>query len=275
MSDIEQLRRRVEAAERHFGSIGEQQGKYSARLIHLMDQIEQRAADRESELGRYVGELQALRRDHEQVKAMLQALLGAIETGGGEAIMATLHEMDRKASALVGEGPAGEESFTAMDSPAAEEADLEAAGRDDFQNGFEDVTAETLAAEEAALEPEAETDTEIEPEAEIEAEAEAEIEPDTTADRFEDVTPETLAAEEAEEQALAASTDVIAPEARVELEMETRIVAPAPTTAQSPVAGIIQRIGQLTRELAEQPTPIKAPAPPAEPAVAKQRRAAS
>jgi hypothetical protein len=254
MSDIEQLRRRVEAAERHFGTIGEQQGKYSARLIQLMDQIEQRAAERESELSLYLGELQRLRRDHDQVKSMLQTLLAAIEAGGGDALMAALHEMDRKASALVGEGPVGEAPFAAKE-PSDDEADLEVTGLDDFQNGFEDVTAETLAAEEA------------------EAQGEAEIE--AAPDRFEDVTPETLAAEEAEEQ-VAETGDEILAEAQAGLETETESAAGPSIAAESPVAGIIQRIGQLTRELAEQPMPAKAPrAAPAEPTPTTLRRAAS
>jgi predicted nucleic acid-binding Zn-ribbon protein len=246
MSDLEQLRRRVEAAERHFGSMGEQQGKYSARLVQLMDQIERRAAERESELSHYIGELQHLRRDHDQVKSMLKTLLAAIEAGGGDAVMAALHEMDRKASALVGEVPAGEMPRAARE-PQQDEAALEATGTEDLQNGFEDVAEEVLAAEEA----------ELPGEAEIEAAPE----------RFEDVTPGTLAAEEAQEQTTAVE-DEIFPEAQPAAE------AGAPSaTAESPVAGIIQRIGQLTRELAEQPTPAKTPTAPAEPS--KLRRAAS
>jgi hypothetical protein len=255
MSDIEQLRRRVEAAERHFGTVGEQQGKYSARLIQLMDQIEQRAAERESELSRYLGELQQLRRDHDQVKVMLQTLLSAIEAGGGDALMAALHEMDRKASALVGEGPIGETPFAAKEKESFDDvADLEVTGPEDFRNGFEDVTPETLAAEEA------------------EAQGEAEI--GTAADRFEDVTPETLAAEAAEEQA-AIGEDVIFPEAQTAPGAETETAISLPAAPESPVAGIIQRIGQLTRELAEQPLPAKTSAVPAEPVPAKLRRVAS
>jgi len=254
MSDLEQLRRRVEAAERHFGSIGEQQGKYSARLVQLMDQIERRAAERESELSRYLGELQHLRRDHDQVKSMLKTLLAAIEAGGGDALMTALHEMDRKASALVGEAPVGEMPHAGRE-PQQDEADLAATGTEDFQNGFEDVAEETLAAEEA------------EPAGEVEIEAAGEAEIDAASERFEDVTPETLAAEEAQEQAAIAG-DEIFPEAQPGSEPGAQ-----PATAESPVAGIIQRIGQLTRELAEQPTPAKTPAAPAEPA--KQRRVAS
>ncbi len=258
MSDIEQLRRRVEAAERHFGTIGEQQGKYSARLIQLMDQIEQRGAERETELSSCLGELQQLRRDHDQVKAMLQTLLAAIETGRGDALMGALHEMDRKASALVGEGPAGETPFAAKP-PADEVAEIETAdpapaGIEDFRNGFEDVTAETLASEES--EPQDEAGTE------------------PAQDRFEDVTAETLAAEEVESETIATG-DEIFPEAQGETEPGLEISFTPPGAAQSPVAGIIQRIGQLTRELAEQPTPARAPAAPVEPAAAALRRAAS
>jgi hypothetical protein len=245
MSDIEQLRQRVEAAERHFGTIGEQQGKYSARLIQLMDRIEQRGADREIELSRCLGELQQLRRDHDQVKAMLQTLLRAIEAGGGEALMAALHEMDRKASALVGEGPAGEMPFAAK-GLTDDETDCEVTGLEDFQNGFEDVTLETLSSEE--------TELKIEP----------------TPDRFEDVTPETLVAEEADEQ-VAASEDEIFTEAETVSESTVEIPAETPIVMESPVAGIIQRIGQLTRELADQPLPAKPSVAPAAAAAVKLR----
>jgi chromosome segregation ATPase len=256
MSDIEQLRRRVEAAERHFGTIGEQQGKYSERLIHLMDQIERRGTERESEINRYLDELQQLRRDHEQVKAMLQALLAAIEAGGGDALMSALREMDRKASALVGQGPASEMPFAAK-GLSDEEVDLdgremEIGALDDFQNGFEDVAPDMLATEEF------ETDDETG----IEAIEEG----------FEDVTPETLAAEEAEEAVGAVSDEIVPETAPAEMAIEI----PAQTAAAaSPVAGIIQRIGQLTRELAEQPLPARAPAAPAELSGVELRRIAS
>jgi hypothetical protein len=258
MSDIEQLRRRVEAAERHFGAIGEQQGKYRARLIQLMDQIEQRAEERESELKRCLGELQQLRRDHDQVKAMLQELLTAIETGRGDTLVLAFREMDRKASALVGEGPAGETPFEAKSS-ADEDASFDIPHRvvanvEDFGNGFEDVTPETLASEESEIQ------------------SEAGIEP--ASDRFEDVNAETLAAEDIENETTATG-DEIFPEAEGHSELSLEISFTPPTAAQSPVAGIIQRIGQLTRELAEQPTPRKAPAAPVKPAAVSIRRAAS
>jgi hypothetical protein len=258
MSDIEQLRRRVEAAERHFGALGEQQGKYRARLIQLMDQIEQRAADRESELNRCLSELQQLRRDHDQVKAMLQALLTVIETGRGDVLMVAFREMDRKASALVGEGSVGETPFAAKSS-ADEEPGFDiphrvTAGLEDFRNGFEDVTSETLASEES----ESQDQTGIE----------------AAQDRFEDVSGETLAAEEVEDETIAIG-DEIFPEARGNSKLAPEITFTPPTAAQSPVAGIIQRIGQLTRELAEQPTPPKAPAAPVGPAAITIRRVAS
>ena len=258
MSDIDQLRRRVEAAERHFGAIGEQQGKYRARLIQLMDQIEQRDAERESELNRCLSELQQLRRDHDQVEAMLQALLTVIESGSGDALMVAFGEMDRKASALVGEGPAGETAFAAKSS-ADEDASFDIPHRvtavvEDFRNGFQDVPPETLAAEES------------------EPQGEAAIEP--AQDRFEDVTPETLAAEMVENETIATG-DEISPEAEGHSELSLEISFTPPTAAQSPVAGIIERIGKLTRELAEQPTPPKAPAAPVKPAAVSIRRAAS
>lgn len=215
MSDIEQLQRRVEAAERRFGVLGEQQGKYSARLIQLMDRIEQRAAERERELDACIGELLRLKQDHEQVKTMLHALLAAIEAGGGDALMTALHEMDRKASALVGESPVDAMPAAAPAPAFAPQAPV-VAGGEAFAGQFEDVTAETLVAEEAA---------------EYEAGAGDQI----------------MADGEAEAGLAAGHEQAIEP-------------------AASPVAHIIQRIGQMTRELADQP-PAEAPALTARPQV--------
>jgi hypothetical protein len=125
---------------------------------------------------------------------------------------------------------------------------------EDFGNGFEDVAPETLASEESELQ--------------------GEIGIDPASDRFEDASAATLAAEDVENETTATGDEIFL-EAEGHSELSLDISFTPPTAAQSPVAGIIQRIGQLTRELAEQPTPRKAPAAPVKPPAVSIRRVAS
>jgi len=84
------------------------------------------------------------------------------------------------------------------------------------------------------------------------------------AGQFEDVTAETLVAEEAAEYEAGAGDQIMA-----DGEAEAGLAAgheQAIEPAASPVAHIIQRIGQMTRELADQP-PAEAPALTARPQV--------
>jgi len=149
MSDLSELQQRVERAEQRFGVMGTTQAKASARLIELMDRVERQAAERQQEIDGYLSELTQVRRERDQVKAMLQDLLHAIEAGSEVALSDTLHELDRRAAALV-------------DKSAAATGDNVVP----FTGRFEDVTAAELEAElraetEAASEPVASVTSEV------------------------------------------------------------------------------------------------------------------
>lgn len=86
MSDLEELRQRVEAAEDHFGLIADQQKGYSQRLIALLNVTEQK----DQAIGKLEGE-------NEQLRSMLFSLLQAIEKGDTSN---TLQDMDARISAM-------------------------------------------------------------------------------------------------------------------------------------------------------------------------------
>lgn len=134
MSDLTELQQRVEHAEQRFGALGSQHAKFSARLIELMDQIERQATERQQEIQLYVTEIAQARQERDQVKTMLQDLLHAIEAGSHAVLSDTLHELDRRASAILGAMPVPVSTGTVVP----------------FTGRFEDVSAAELEAETAA-----------------------------------------------------------------------------------------------------------------------------
>jgi hypothetical protein len=89
MSDLEELRTRVEAAEEHFGLIADQQKGYSQRLIALLNITEQK--------DQTIGKLEY---ENEQLRTMLFSLLQSIEKGD---TTNTLQDMDARISAMTSE----------------------------------------------------------------------------------------------------------------------------------------------------------------------------
>ena len=89
MSDLEELRTRVEAAEEHFGLIADQQKGYSQRLIALLNITEQK--------DQTIGKLEY---ENEQLRTMLFSLLQSIEKGD---TTNTLQDMDVRISAMTSE----------------------------------------------------------------------------------------------------------------------------------------------------------------------------
>ncbi|MCZ4280915.1 hypothetical protein O4H49_09020 [Kiloniella laminariae] len=89
MSDLEELRQRVEAAEGRFGLLADQQQGYSKRLIALLNVTEQKDQV-----------IEKLEGENEQLRSMLFSLLQAIESGNTSD---TLHDMDARISAMTGE----------------------------------------------------------------------------------------------------------------------------------------------------------------------------
>jgi len=144
MSDLVDLQQRVEQAEQQFGTLGSQHAKFSARLIELVDQLERQTNERRKEIEVYVNEIAHIRQERDQVKTMLHDLLHAIEVGSHAVLNDTLRELDRRASAILGETP----------TPSASTGTVVP-----FTGHFEDVSAaelaaETVAEEQAAVTPE-------------------------------------------------------------------------------------------------------------------------
>ncbi|RMD63417.1 MAG: hypothetical protein D6826_04990 [Alphaproteobacteria bacterium] len=137
MPGIEELRQRVEEAERRFGLIEEERLRYSERLIGLMNAIETRlqaqnaeierlrreVADREAQIAARAHEMAHHAEENEQLREMLHGLLQAIEAGTRDALMETIQEMDRTVSALV--APAEEEDAAAQAPETRPEAETE------------------------------------------------------------------------------------------------------------------------------------------------------
>ncbi|KLN62203.1 hypothetical protein WH96_01365 [Kiloniella spongiae] len=109
MSDLEELRTRVEAAEEHFGLIADQQKGYSQRLIALLNITEQK--------DQTIGKLEY---ENEQLRTMLFSLLKSIEKGD---TTNTLQDMDVRISAMTSEAVEIEDKSTNADLslPAPEE----------------------------------------------------------------------------------------------------------------------------------------------------------
>ena len=111
MSTIEELRQRVEAAERRFGLIDEQERRYSERLIGLMDALEAAQAEKQAEAEIYQAQIAQLEHENGELRAMLHALLLSVEAGSRDQLSHTLHDLDARLSSLLGRSaPAGAEA---------------------------------------------------------------------------------------------------------------------------------------------------------------------
>ncbi|OUS15781.1 hypothetical protein A9Q97_02800 [Rhodospirillales bacterium 47_12_T64] len=168
MSDLEELRQRVEAAEEHFGLIADQQKGYSQRLIALLNVTEQK----DQAIDKLEGE-------NEQLRTMLFSLLQAIEKGDTSN---TLQDMDVRISAMtnqaadvIDELPAPDLSLPAPEpenSPEPEELSIsdEANGADETENTLPeeddlDIQLDTLEIEQnSEAGDEVESDTQASPE---------------------------------------------------------------------------------------------------------------
>jgi len=183
MTDINNLRERVEAAEQRFGLMDEQQRHYSERVIGLIETIEaQLAAARgeiekqidenrqlgqdlaaaRSEIEQQVGANLRLSQENEELRAMLHSVLRSIEQ---KTHMKTLQDLEARVSALVasagapaprGRGPASDapeacEAEAAGEIPSEPEVVVEAA---DFAAQPDGPTLVVEAAEDAAADAE-------------------------------------------------------------------------------------------------------------------------
>lgn len=99
MSDILELRQRVEAAEEKFGHFAAKQSKYSARLISLVTAVEGAAQKSQQEHEETKLALVTEKAQNEQLRSMLHTLLLAFEQGGDD-IGPVLRDMENMISAL-------------------------------------------------------------------------------------------------------------------------------------------------------------------------------
>lgn len=180
MSDISELRLRVDAAEERFESVGDQQRQYGARLLSLMNAVEGGLSRKQAALEECTAELERVTAENEQLRGMLQSLLQAVESNGEDQLDDTMNSLDAMVTALTG-GAAGAveaqpEETVASGSEAVlveddEEVDTNLAETGEAEIG-EEAPAEALVAAEAQENP-------VEDAAPLEEADTAEVEPET------------------------------------------------------------------------------------------------
>lgn len=155
MSYIEELRQRVESAERRFGLIDEQERRYSERLIGLMNALEAGQEERQAEAAAHRARIADLERENGELRGMLHALLLGVEAGSRDTLAGTLRDLDARLSGLV--RPAQADRETAPDETGGEDAaaDVDAALVDTCvlpDDGAAETQAEEIPAKEVAAE---------------------------------------------------------------------------------------------------------------------------
>jgi len=113
MTDIDTLRQRVEAAERAVGQYNSHDAEYSERLLALFGGIEQRLLEQRDQLRQRDGRIKALEHESRELRAMLHALLLAVEDGGRGRVGIAVGELEKRVSALVGDRRSGAEAVPA------------------------------------------------------------------------------------------------------------------------------------------------------------------
>lgn len=102
MPGLDELRKRVEAAEQQFGLITTQSRKYSDRLTQLVSQMEQAHSEQHKEIAALNARLGQFEQENGQLKAMLLGLLQAMEDGDGSLIDNTVRDMECRIGRLIG-----------------------------------------------------------------------------------------------------------------------------------------------------------------------------
>ncbi|MEZ5670194.1 MAG: hypothetical protein R3F55_22740 [Alphaproteobacteria bacterium] len=113
MSGLDELRKRVEAAEEQFGLIAAQSRTYSERLTGLVSKMELVHTDQQREIAALNGRLGQYEQENGNLKSMLHSLLHAIEAGSQSVMGQTMRDLEGRVGRLMGDKPA----------PAAGDAD--------------------------------------------------------------------------------------------------------------------------------------------------------
>ncbi len=115
MPGLDELRKRVEAAEQQFGLFTTQSRKYSERLTQLVSQMEQAHSEQHREIAALNAQLGQYEQENGQLKSMLLGLLQAMEDGDGSLIDKTVRDMESRIGRLI-----GAPSDVAEDAPATD-----------------------------------------------------------------------------------------------------------------------------------------------------------
>jgi hypothetical protein len=101
MSNISEFQQRVRDAGQRFGHLAEQDRQYGARLSSLLAQVEEGLARGRKEIAGLKGELTRIQAENEQLRAMLQDLLSALDDdGGGLDAGPAMHELEGRIGRL-------------------------------------------------------------------------------------------------------------------------------------------------------------------------------
>jgi len=92
MSELEGLRRRVEAAEERFRFISKVQRADGERLIELLNRLKEEINTHKAESERYKSEVERLTARNAELSELLNTLLDSIETFGGQNAMADFED---------------------------------------------------------------------------------------------------------------------------------------------------------------------------------------
>ena len=101
MRNIGQLREQVVAAEQNYGQFVEQHAKYSKRLIHLVNAIENKIQAPQDEVERQRAEIASLNEENEQLYDIIVTLLQTINAGNLGGLSQTIRELVLKVSCIV------------------------------------------------------------------------------------------------------------------------------------------------------------------------------
>lgn len=101
MSDIADLKQRVNEATEHFGRLAEKDQTNHSRLANLLTAVEKNLTRSHEEIERLNGELARTRGENEQLRAMLQGLVEQVETKGSTGVDDGLRALEERLSGLL------------------------------------------------------------------------------------------------------------------------------------------------------------------------------
>lgn len=259
MSEINDLRERVEAAEQRFGLMDEQQRHYSERVIGLIETIEAQLADARGEIEKQIAENQRLGQENEELRTMLHSVLRSIEE---KTFTQTLQNLESRVSALVdlsGARQAAAQNVAADSAPEPEsepEIDVVVEAEDSDPETAETGTADPLIIEAADSDDDGGESTEFEAAADEDAIDQGkpdEAQPDEAqpgeAQSDEAVTadaemPDTVAFEDADPEEIAAETEAETADEMAEAPAEESLQEAEAQFAEAPEAEANEDDGQ-------------------------------